>query len=112
MTSVRPWAIHLAHAFAKRVNSCLRRWAQGFNTGPVCHRQKINASIVTQNSALGGTGGTGGGGLGGGIYNLGSLLAGPTTVVSGNFASTSSPRIHPQGNKICRSGFPRALFRE
>ena len=54
----------------------------------------INTSIVTRNSALGGTGGTGGDGAGGGIYNTGTLMLGPTTVVSGNFA-TNSPNLYP-----------------
>jgi hypothetical protein len=54
----------------------------------------INASTVIRNSALGGTG-TGGDGTGGGIYNLGSLLLGPATVVSGNLASTGSPNVYP-----------------
>ena len=57
----------------------------------------LDASIVTRNSAVGGAGGTGGQGIGGGIYNLGSLLVGPTTVISGNFASTSSANVYPPG---------------
>ena len=55
----------------------------------------LNADLITGNSAVGGAGGAGGNGMGGGLYNLGTFVVGPTTVISGNFASTSFPNVYP-----------------